>query len=95
MVISPAPVGGTSRRSPVADYLLVWTERSRWCGLGVDVLYVPGNHDHPDLSFMGNVDGEVSAWVSSVSPASAEQGPIVWACHEGTRTRSADGNTPK
>ena len=25
-------------------------------GLGVDVLYVPGNHDHPDLTFSGNVD---------------------------------------
>ena len=29
-------------------------------GLGVDVLYVPGNHDHPDLSFLGNVDGRCS-----------------------------------
>ncbi len=27
-------------------------------GLGVEVLYVPGNHDHPDLSFAGNVDGK-------------------------------------
>ena len=27
-------------------------------GLGVDVVYVPGNHDHPDLAFSGNVDGK-------------------------------------
>ena len=26
-------------------------------GLGVEILYVPGNHDHPSLSFSGNIDG--------------------------------------
>ena len=27
-------------------------------GLGVDVIYVPGNHDRPELSGWGNVDGK-------------------------------------
>ena len=29
-------------------------------GLGVEVVYVPGNHDHPDLSFSGNIDGRTT-----------------------------------
>lgn len=29
-------------------------------GLGVDVVYVPGNHDRKDLSFWGNVDGKTT-----------------------------------
>jgi len=27
--------------------------------LGVDVFYVPGNHDRPDLGYWGNIDGKV------------------------------------
>ena len=45
----------TSRR---VDYLLnVDRALKMVSGLGVDVAYVPGNHDHPDLSFSGNIDG--------------------------------------
>ncbi len=40
------------------EYLLtVDRVLSKVKGLGVDVLYVPGNHDRPDLSGWGNIDG--------------------------------------
>ena len=43
------------------DYLLSVDRALKMvAGLGVDVAYVPGNHDHPDLSFSGNIDGRTT-----------------------------------
>ena len=48
----------TSRR---VEYLLNVDKALKMvAGLGVDVVYVPGNHDHPDLSFSGNIDGRTA-----------------------------------
>lgn len=51
------------RRTPERDarYLVSVEEvLRRTRGLGPPVLYVPGNHDLPDLAYEGNVDGRVA-----------------------------------
>ena len=53
--------GHQQTQSRRVDYLLSVDRALKMvAGLGVDVAYVPGNHDHPDLSFMGNLDGKCS-----------------------------------
>ena len=43
------------------SYLLEVQQVLRRVGeLGVDVFYVPGNHDHPDLGYSGNIDGRTA-----------------------------------
>ena len=46
------------REARKISYLLEVQQVLRVVGeLGVDVYYVPGNHDRPDLGFPGNIDG--------------------------------------
>lgn len=48
------------REARRVDYLLEVQKVLRTVAdLGVDVHYVPGNHDHPDLGFVGNIDDKV------------------------------------
>ena len=48
------------REARRVSYLLEVQQVLRTVGeLGVDVFYVPGNHDRPDLGYSGNIDGSV------------------------------------
>ena len=46
--------------------------------LGVDVLYVPGNHDRPDLGYSGNIDGRTARVGTLTVGGSVGQVRIGW-----------------
>ena len=50
------------REARKVSYLLEVQQVLRRVGeLGVDVFYVPGNHDRPDLGYWGNIDGRTES----------------------------------